>query len=95
MTLGNKHRNRAVFYCKDGWPYRAVFYRKDGWPYRSHLASMNCLEKQNDTQYRAFHNVLRDYKNLLQENRTTRIYETCTDRRNNSIPPPPRSKLFF
>jgi hypothetical protein len=34
-------------------------------------------------KYRAFHNVLRDYKNLLQENRRTRIYETCTDRRNN------------
>jgi hypothetical protein len=34
--------------------------------------------------YRAFHNVLRDYKNLLQENRRTHIYESCTDRRNNS-----------
>ena len=34
--------------------------------------------------YRVFHNVLRDYKNLLQEIPRTRIYETCTDRRNNS-----------
>jgi len=34
--------------------------------------------------YRAFHNPLGDYKNLLQENRRKRIYETCTDRRNNS-----------
>ena len=34
--------------------------------------------------YKAFHNVLQDYKNLLQENRTTRIYETCIDRRNSS-----------
>jgi hypothetical protein len=41
--------------------------------------------------YRSFHNVLRDYKNLLQENRRTRIYETCTDRRNNSIFFPPVS----
>jgi len=39
--------------------------------------SINCI-------YRAFHYVLRDYKNLLQETRRTRIYETCTDRRNNS-----------
>ena len=42
----------------------------------------------------AFHNVLRDYKHLLQEIRTERIYETCTDRRNNSkffFP----NKLFF
>ena len=31
-----------------------------------------------------FHNVIREYKHLLQETRTTRIYETCTDRRNNS-----------
>ena len=38
--------------------------------------------------YRAFHNVLRDYKNLLQENHRTRIYETCADRRKNSNPPP-------
>ena len=29
--------------------------------------------------YRAFHNVLRDYKKLLQEIRRTRIYETCSD----------------
>jgi hypothetical protein len=38
-------------------------------------------------QYRAFHNVLRDYKNLrvLQENRRTLIHETCTDRRNNNL----------
>ena len=36
------------------------------------------------TLYRAFHNVLRDYKNVLQDNRRTRIYETCTDRRNSS-----------
>jgi hypothetical protein len=35
-------------------------------------------------KYRVIHNVLQDYKNLLQENRRTRIYETCTDRRNNS-----------
>ena len=35
-----------------------------------------------------FHNVLRDYKKLLWENLRTRIYETCTDRRNNS-------KIFF
>jgi len=32
-----------------------------------------------------FHNVLRDYKHLLWENRRTHIYETCTDRRNTSI----------
>ena len=32
-------------------------------------------------QYRAFHNVLRDYRNLLQENRWTSIYETYTDRK--------------
>jgi hypothetical protein len=44
--------------------------------------------------YKAFHNVLQDYKNLLQENRRTRIYETCTDRRNNSKIFFP-SKLFF
>jgi len=43
--------------------------------------------------YSALHNVLRDYKNLLLENRRTRIYKTCTDRRKNSIFPP--SKLFF
>ena len=42
---------------------------------------------------RAFRNVLRDYKNLLQENPRTRIYETCTDRRNNSRIFP--NKLFF
>jgi hypothetical protein len=44
--------------------------------------------------YRSFHNELRDYKNLLLEYRRTHIYETCTDRRNNSqffFP----SKLFF
>jgi hypothetical protein len=34
--------------------------------------------------YTAFHNVLWDYKNLLSENRRARIYETCTDRGNNS-----------
>ena len=39
-------------------------------------------------KYRVFHNVLRDYKNLLEENRRTRIYETCAGRRNNS-------KIFF
>ena len=43
-------------------------------------------------KYRAFHNVLRDCEHLLQENRRTCIYETCSDRRNNSIPP---SKLLF
>jgi hypothetical protein len=32
--------------------------------------------------YRAFRNVLRDYKNLWQENIWIYIYETCTDRRN-------------
>ena len=37
------------------------------------------------------HNVIRDYKYLLQENRRTRIYETCTDRRSNSIFFPPVS----
>jgi hypothetical protein len=35
-------------------------------------------------KYRALHNVFRDYKNLLQKNRRTCIYETCTDKRNNS-----------
>ena len=40
--------------------------------------------------YRAFHNVLRDYKNLLQENLRTCIYETCTDRRKNSNFFPPQ-----
>jgi len=44
--------------------------------------------------YRAFHNVLWNYKNLLYENRRTRIYENCTDRRNNSKYFFP-SKLFF
>jgi len=34
--------------------------------------------------YRVFHNILRDYKHLLQENRSTLIYKTCTDRRNKS-----------
>ena len=34
--------------------------------------------------YRAFHNVLQDYINLLYENRRTGIYETCTYIRNNS-----------
>jgi hypothetical protein len=34
--------------------------------------------------YRAFHNALREYKYLLQENRKTRIYESCADRRNSS-----------
>jgi len=34
--------------------------------------------------YWAFHNVLRDYKHLLQETRRTHVYETCTDSRNNS-----------
>jgi len=34
--------------------------------------------------HRAFHNVLWDYKNLLYENHRAHIYETCTDRRNNS-----------
>ena len=29
--------------------------------------------------------MLRDYKNLLQENRKTSIYETCTDRKNSII----------
>ena len=38
--------------------------------------------------YRAFHNVLWDYKNLLWENCRTCIYKTCTDRKNNS-------KTFF
>ena len=38
--------------------------------------------------YRAFHNVRRDYKNLLQENHRIRIYENCTVRRN-------KSKMFF
>jgi len=38
----------------------------------------------NEPLHRAFHNVLRDYKNLLVENRRTPIYETCTDIRNNS-----------
>jgi len=37
--------------------------------------------------YSVFQNVLRDYKNLLYENRRTRIYETCTDRRNSFFPP--------
>jgi len=40
--------------------------------------------------YRTFHNVLRDYKNLLQENRRTRIYETCADIRNMSKFFPPQ-----
>jgi len=44
--------------------------------------------------YRAFHNVLRDYKKLLYENRWTCIYETCTNRTNNSKIVFP-SKLFF
>jgi len=44
--------------------------------------------------YRAFHNVIRDYKNLLSENRRTRVYEICTDRKNNSKIVL-RSKLFF
>ena len=44
--------------------------------------------------YRAFHNVLRNYKHLLQENRRTRIYQTCTYRRSNSKIFFP-SKLFF
>jgi hypothetical protein len=39
--------------------------------------------KDLKTLYRAFHNVLRDYKNLLYENHRTPIYETCIDRRNN------------
>ena len=47
------------------------------------------------TLHRVFHNIPRDYKNLLQENRRTRIYETFTDRRNNSNSPPPPSKLFL
>ena len=38
--------------------------------------------------YRAFHNVLQDYKKLLKENRRTSIYVTCIDRRN-------KSKTFF
>jgi hypothetical protein len=42
----------------------------------------------HDVIYRPFHNVLRDYKNFLQENRRTHIYETCMVRKNNS-------KLFF
>jgi hypothetical protein len=33
--------------------------------------------------YRAFHNILLDYNNLLHENRRTRIHETCTNRRKN------------
>jgi hypothetical protein len=32
-------------------------------------------------QIRAFRNVLWDYKNIQRENRRTRIYKTCTDRR--------------
>jgi len=38
--------------------------------------------------YRAFHNVFLNYKNLLWENRRTRIYETCIYKSNNS-------KIFF
>jgi len=34
--------------------------------------------------YRAFHNVLQDYKHLFYETRRIRIYETCTDKKNNS-----------
>jgi len=52
-----------------------------------------CKDSDSSEKYRAFHNVLRDYKNLLQENRRSRIYETCTDRRNNSNFFP--SKLLF
>jgi hypothetical protein len=39
-------------------------------------------------QYRAFNNVIREYKNLLSEYRRTRIYETCTDRKNSPHPTP-------
>jgi len=46
-------------------------------PALHHYDSTSCI-------YRAFHNVLRDYKNLLYENRRTCIYETCTEIRNNS-----------
>ena len=36
------------------------------------------------SSYTAFHNILRDYKNLLKEPRRTHSYETCTNRKNNS-----------
>ena len=42
------------------------------------------IYRSNAYIYRAFRNVLWDYKNLLLENCRTHIYETCTDRRNNS-----------
>jgi len=54
--------------------------------------SVNCLMSVV-VLYRAFLNVLREYEKLLCENRSKRVYETCTDRRNNSIPPPAQS--FF
>jgi len=62
------------------------------------LTSCRISEVSDETRrktmtYRVFYNVLRDYKNLLQENRRTRIYETCTDKRNNSKKFP--NKLFF
>ena len=47
------------------------------------LAACSCLPSRRIQfrSYRAFHNVLRDYKNFLYENHRTRIYETYTDRR--------------
>jgi len=40
---------------------------------------MGCIQQQNEaritsTLYRAFHNIRRDYKNLLYETRRTRIF---------------------
>ena len=50
-------------------------------PELGHLHDLKLKKKALwDTIYRAFQNELRDYKNLLQENRRTRIYETCTVR---------------
>jgi len=49
-----------------------------------HLIQKSLSETSIPTLYRAFHNLLLDYKNLLQENPRTRIYKTCTDRRSNS-----------
>jgi hypothetical protein len=55
---------------------------------------MQNMQHHKTVIYRVLYNVLRDYKNLWQENRRSRIYETCIDRRNNSHIFFPR-KLFF